>query len=61
MTTTHPLLTPQEVADIFRVDVRTVTGWARDGRIRATQTAGKQWRFRLEDVQELIEREGQAS
>ena len=27
------LLTPGEVAEMFRVDPRTVTRWARDGRI----------------------------
>lgn len=48
------LLTPAEVAAIFRVGVRTVAGWARDGKLDAVQTPGGHRRFRSEDVNALV-------
>lgn len=44
------LLTRDEVATVFQVKARTVTAWARSGRIPATRTPGGQYRFRESDV-----------
>lgn len=39
------LLLAAEVAELYRVDVRTVLAWARNGRIPAIRTPGHEWRF----------------
>lgn len=52
-----PLLTPAEVAAIFRVDPRTVTRWARAGRISRVLTPGGHGRFRESEVRALLEGE----
>ncbi|WP_433364192.1 BldC family transcriptional regulator [Streptosporangium sp. CA-115845] len=48
------LLTPGEVARLFRVDPKTVTRWAQAGRIDSIRTPGGHRRFRETDVQELL-------
>lgn len=48
------LLTPGEVADIFRVDPKTVTRWAKAGKIRSTKTPGGHKRFRESVVIEFL-------
>jgi len=48
------LLTPREVASVFRVDQKTVTKWATAGRIKGVRTPGGQWRFRESDVREAL-------
>ena len=40
------LLTPAEVASLFRVNPKTVTRWARAGKITAIRTLGGHRRFR---------------
>ena len=48
----NELLTPAEVAVMFRVNPKTVTRWARAGRISAIRTLGGHRRFpRLGDPQ----------
>ena len=42
------LLTPSEVAAMFRVNPKTVTRWARAGKISAIRTLGGHRRFRDE-------------
>jgi excisionase family DNA binding protein len=54
----EPLLTPAEVAAIFRVDPKTVTRWARDGRIGSIRTVGGHRRYRESEVQALLEKDG---
>jgi excisionase family DNA binding protein len=49
------LLTPAEVADLFRVNPKTVTRWARAGKINAVRTLGGHRRFRKSDVQRCLE------
>lgn len=49
------LLTPGQVAELFGVDGRTVTRWARAGRLPARRTLGGHRRFRLRDVAPLLE------
>lgn len=39
------LLTPEEVGPMFRVDAKTVSRWAREGRIPAVRTLGGHYRF----------------
>jgi excisionase family DNA binding protein len=48
------LLTPAEVASIFRVDPKTVTRWAAAGRIGSTRTPGGHRRFRKSEVRRLL-------
>ena len=48
------LLTPAEVAAIFRVDPKTVTRWARDGRLSAVRTLGGHRRYREAEVLALL-------
>jgi excisionase family DNA binding protein len=40
------LLAPREVAALFRVEPRTVTRWADQGRLRSIRTLGGHRRFR---------------
>ena len=44
------LLTPGEVAHLFRVDPKTVTKWANTGRLTSIRTLGGQRRFREDEV-----------
>jgi excisionase family DNA binding protein len=50
------LLTPAEVATLFRVSPKTVTRWARSGKLTALRTLGGHRRFRTSEVKELLER-----
>ena len=55
------LLTPAEVAALFRVNPKTVTRWARAGKITAIRTLGGHRRFRASEIRrclEQMEREG---
>jgi len=49
------LLTPGEVAAMFRVDPKTVTRWAAAGRIGSIRTPGGHRRFRESEVRALLE------
>lgn len=48
------LLTPGEVAALFRVDPKTVTRWASAGRIGSIRTPGGHRRFRETEVRTLL-------
>ena len=48
------LLTPAEVAAMFRVDPKTVTRWAKAGKISAIRTLGGHRRYRESEVLELL-------
>ena len=48
------LLTPGEVATLFRVDPKTVTRWASAGRIGSIRTPGGHRRFRETEVLSLL-------
>jgi excisionase family DNA binding protein len=41
----EPLLTPSEVAALFRVDPKTVTRWAKSGRLACIRTLGGHRRY----------------
>lgn len=50
------LLTPSEVATMFRVDPKTVTRWAKAGKLTSVRTLGGHRRYRASEVQALLER-----
>jgi excisionase family DNA binding protein len=50
------LLTPAEVAALFRVDPKTVTRWAKAGKLSAIRTLGGHRRYRASEVQALLAR-----
>lgn len=52
------LLTPGEVAALFRVDPKTVTRWAKAGKITAIRTLGGHRRYRTSEVQRLLDHQG---
>ena len=52
------LLTPSEVAAMFRVDPKTVTRWAKAGKIGSIRTLGGHRRFRESEVRQLLEADG---
>jgi excisionase family DNA binding protein len=52
------LLTPSEVAKLFRVDPKTVTRWAKAGKITAIRTLGGHRRYRQSEVLALMSNEG---
>ena len=58
MDTGDRLLTPGEVAALFRVDPKTVTRWAAAGRISSIRTPGGHRRFRESEVRALLEGDG---
>ena len=55
------LLTPGEVASLFRVDPKTVTRWAAAGRISSIRTPGGHRRFRESEVRALLSGEAGGS
>lgn len=48
------LLTPSEVAKKFRVDPKTVTRWAKAGKLESIRTLGGHRRFKASEVEALI-------
>ena len=49
------LLTPSEVASLFRVDPKTVTRWAKAGKLTAIRTLGGHRRYRASEVNALLQ------
>lgn len=50
---TH-LMTPAEVATLFGVDPKTVSRWAKIGRLRPVMTMGGHRRFRRSEVEAAL-------
>jgi excisionase family DNA binding protein len=48
------LLTPSEVAALFRVNPKTVTRWARAGKLTAIRTLGGHRRFRATEIRRCL-------
>ena len=48
------LLTPADVSKLFRVDPKTVTRWAKAGKLTAIRTLGGHRRYRQSEVQNLL-------
>ena len=55
----NELLTPGEVAEMFRVNPKTVTRWARAGKISAVRTLGGHRRFRASEVHRFLDEVGE--
>ena len=60
------LLTPAEVAKLFRVDPKTVTRWANAGKLTSIRTLGGHRRYLESEVRALLDsipapREGMSS
>src|SRR6266851_2247202 len=55
------LLTPSEVAAMFRVNPKTVTRWARAGKISAIRTLGGHRRFRASEIRLYLEQVDEAT
>jgi excisionase family DNA binding protein len=49
------LLTPAEVAALFRVDPKTVTRWAKAGKLSSIRTLGGHRRYRADEVKKFLE------
>ena len=54
MPESNVLMTPAEVASLFRVDPKTVTRWADAGKLTAVRTLGGHRRYLHEEVQSLL-------
>jgi excisionase family DNA binding protein len=52
------LLTPAEVAALFRVDPKTVTRWAKAGKLSAIRTLGGHRRYREAEIMALLAQSG---
>ena len=48
------LLTPAEVASLFRVDPKTVTRWAKSGKLTSIRTVGGHRRYKESEVKALL-------
>ena len=48
------LLTPAEVASLFRVEPKTVTRWAKAGKLTALRTLGGHRRYRESEVRGFL-------
>jgi excisionase family DNA binding protein len=55
---TEHLMTPGEVAALFRVDPKTVTRWAKAGKLTSIRTLGGHRRYRSSEVRSLLEKSG---
>jgi len=53
-TQSESLLTPSEVASLFRVDPKTVTRWAKAGKLSSIRTLGGHRRYRESEVRSLL-------
>lgn len=51
----EPLLTPAEVAAMFRVDPKTVTRWAKAGKLSSVRTLGGHRRYLASEVKALLD------
>ena len=57
---TSGLLTPNEVAEIFRVNPKTVTRWAQSGKISAIRTLGGHRRFSAAEIMRHLQEQKSA-
>ncbi len=48
------LLTPGQVAEMFRVNPKTVTRWARAGKISSIRTLGGHRRFKADEIRAFL-------
>ena len=50
------LLSPGEVAELFRVDPKAITRWAKAGKLTAVKTLGGHRRYHAHEVHELLKK-----
>lgn len=50
----EPMLTPAEVAEMFRVDPKTVARWAQAGKLTFVRTLGGHSRFFESEIRALL-------
>jgi excisionase family DNA binding protein len=50
----EPMMTPAEVAALFRVDPKTVTRWAKAGKLTSIRTLGNHRRYYESEVRALL-------
>jgi MerR HTH family regulatory protein len=50
------LLTPMEVSTLFKVDPKTITRWALQGKLKSSRTLGGHRRYRWGDVRDALAR-----
>lgn len=50
----NPLLTPAEVAAAFRVDPKTVTRWAKAGKLSSIRTLGGHRRYLESEIRAML-------
>ncbi|WP_029210779.1 BldC family transcriptional regulator [Arsenicicoccus bolidensis] len=55
------LLTPAEVAELFRVDPKTVTRWAKAGKLNSIRTLGGHRRYRESEIRQLLDGVGETA
>ena len=55
------LLTPAEVAEFFRVDPKTVTRWAKAGKLNSIRTLGGHRRYRESEIRQLLDGVGETA
>jgi excisionase family DNA binding protein len=53
----HELMTTRQVADLFHVDPKTVTRWAKSGKLTSIRTLGGHRRFRRAEISKLLKEE----
>jgi excisionase family DNA binding protein len=54
VTSNDELLTPAEVAALFRVEAKTVTRWAEAGKLSTIRTLGGHRRFHAREIRKLL-------
>ena len=54
ITAQEKLLTPAEVATLFRVDPKTVTRWAKAGKLTSIRTLGGHRRYKESEVKAML-------
>ena len=55
MANSDELMTPSEVARVFRVDAKTVSRWALEGKLPYIRTLGGHRRYPRDEVMRLLE------
>ena len=54
-TNSHPLMSATQVADVFGVSRQTVARWASEGVLPAIRLPSGRFRFRRQDIEELLQ------
>lgn len=54
-------MTPAEVAELFRVDPKTVTRWAKAGKLNSIRTLGGHRRYRESEIRQLLDGVGETA